>query len=423
MLDSNEALLSAIRLGEDSRLEFKEMVFAGGKLKGPSRESIADSLAAFANAKGGVLVLGIGDGTREVVGIPLDRLDLAEQIVREICTTAIKPPLEGAIRKIELPASDGTMRAVLRVDIDRSPLLHQSPGGHYERFGASKRQMSTDRIIRIAQQRSQSRLLSFDEEIVGRATLADLDRALIERFRSEGNHDSFEVLARKFGMAREDQDGTSKPTVAGLLMGSAQPRTFLPGAWIQAVSYRGIDADAGPAYQLDAKDFIGPLDLQVAEACVFVLRNMRVEASKDAGREDVPQYDVTAVFEALTNAVAHRDYSLHGAHIRLRMFADRLEIRSPGALPNGLDIESMAERQVSRNSTIASLLARVAVPEIPDLRSGRRTMMDRRGEGVPVILRRTAALARKPATIRLVGDEELVVTLPAASALLPGPSK
>lgn len=141
---------------------------------------------------------------------------------------------------------------------------------------------------------------------------------------------------------------------------------------------------------------------------------MKVGASKLVGRHDVPQYDVTAVFEAVVNAVAHRDYSLLGSHIRVRMFADRLEIRSPGGLANGLDVESLAERQVSRNSVLASLLARIPVPPIAGLQTTRNTIMDRRGEGVPLIFRRTAALAKQPAVIRVIDDAEVVVTLPAA---------
>lgn len=414
MFDSTEQLLAAIQLGEDSHLEFKEMVFSGEKLKGPSRDAIADSLAAFANAKGGVFLLGVREKDREIVGIPRDKLDLAEQVVREVCISSIKPPLEGSITKIELPSLDGSMLALLRVDVDRSLSLHQSPGGHYARFGASKRPLTTDQIVRLAQQRSQSRLLSFDEEIVNKVRLTDLEPTLVERFRSAENRDSFAVLARKLGMMRVDTEGQAKATVAGVLLGTSRPADYHSNAWVQAVCYRGTDVEAGPGYQLDAKDIHGPLDLQIAETCAFVLRNMKIGASKEAGRHDTPQYDITAVFEAVVNAVAHRDYSLMGSHIRVRMFADRLEIRSPGGLPNGLDVDSLSERQVSRNSAIASLLARVAVPAIVGLQTSRSTVMDRRGEGVPLILRRTEALAGHPARIQVLDDSEVVVTLPAA---------
>ena len=79
----------------------------------------------------------------------------------------------------------------------------------------------------------------------------------------------------------------------------------------------------GGAHQLDAADITGPLDRQVIEACRFIFKNMRMAAMKFLGRVDLPQYDMSAVFEALVNAVAHRDYSVHGSKIRLRMFEDR----------------------------------------------------------------------------------------------------
>lgn len=232
MFDTTAQLLAAIRLGEDSYLELEEIMFAGDKLKGPTRDAIADSLAAFANAKGGVFVLGVREKDREIVGVPRDKLDLAEQIVREVCVSNIKPPLEGTITKLELFSSDGSSRVVLRVDVDRSLSLHQSPGGHFARFGASKRALTTDQIVRLAQQRSQSRLLSFDEEIVKRVGLVDLSPNLVERFRALDNRDPFAVLARKLGMLRVDADGQPRATVAGVLLGTARPADHMatPGS-------------------------------------------------------------------------------------------------------------------------------------------------------------------------------------------------
>lgn len=95
-------------------------------------------------------------------------------------------------------------------------------------------------------------------------------------------------------------------------------------------------------------------------ACNFVLRNMRVPAMKraDGGREDRPQFDMLAVFEAVVNAVAHKDYSLSGFKVRLRLFEDRLEIYSPGMLVNTMTTDSLLYRQAARNEVLTSLLAR-----------------------------------------------------------------
>lgn len=168
-------------------------------------------------------------------------------------------------------------------------------------------------------------------------------------------------------------------------------------------------------YQLDAKDISGPLDAQVIEACCFVARNIKVAARKRMGRKDYPQYDMAAVFEALVNAVAHRDYSIHGSKIRLRVFNNRLELYSPGGLPNSLESESLPYRQAARNETLASLLARCPVPaESEWLETTLTTLMDRRGEGVPIILNHSKARSGKLPTYRVLDESELLLTIFAA---------
>ena len=107
---------------------------------------------------------------------------------------------------------------------------------------------------------------------------------------------------------------------------------------IMATLYRGKDRASG---QLDAQEIEGPLYQQIFDGCRFVSRNMRVASRKTPAREDLPQYSMVAVFEAIVNAVIHRDYSMFSSRIRLSIFKDRLEIDSPGHLPNGMTIESM----------------------------------------------------------------------------------
>jgi predicted HTH transcriptional regulator len=410
VFDSAEQLLQKIRLGEDSFLECKEMVFAGEKVKGPGRDELADELAAFANARGGVLVLGVHDKTREVVGIPPAHLDRAEQYAAEIVRDSVKPPLYPVIERMELPGTDGKLRPVLRIEVARSLFVHQSPGGYLHRVGSSKRVMEPDYLARLFQQRSQARLIRFDEQAVPGATLDDLDPDLVDRFRTPRTLDDRPTLLRKLGMAMED----------GVLLGARQPEQWLRHAFIQAVAYRGErvgDTAAGEPYQLDARDIAGPVDAQVLEACRFVLRNQRVGARKAVGRTDLPQYDITAVFEAVVNAVAHRDYSMHGSKIRLRMFSDRLELYSPGAIANTMTVETLAYRQASRNETITSLLAKCPVPgDIAGLETERATMMDRRGEGVSLILERSERLSGRAPRYELIDESELRLTIFAAPA-------
>ena len=148
--------------------------------------------------------------------------------------------------------------------------------------------------------------------------------------------------------------------------------------------------------QIDAQTITGPLNRQITEAVAFAVRNMRVGAYKNPARTDLPQYSEAALFEAIVNAVVHRDYSIRGSRIRLSMFADRFEINSPGGLPNNLTIDSMDVRQSTRNEALASIFGRIPVGEIRGF--GRSTILSWNGE-VTVCrpsLRQTEALSGKP---------------------------
>ncbi|MFT3821996.1 MAG: ATP-binding protein [Rubrivivax sp.] len=411
-------LIEKIRLGEDSYLELKELRFAGAKLRGPAQDDLADELAAFANSRGGVLVMGVDDKTRAVLGIPVERLDQAEALVRQACEDSIRPSLAPVIERLTLPDAAGAERAVIRVDVAPSLFVHQSPGGYLQRVGSSKRPIPPDQLARLFQQRSQARLIRFDETPVAAATLADLDEALWRRFAPRMDDEPAKRLLSKLAMAAEDDAGRWHPTVAGVLMATRDPRRFLPGAYVQAVAYAGTTITPGrpQAYQLDAADIAGPLDQQIADACRFVRRNMKTAARKSAagGRIDMPQYDMLAVFEAVTNAVAHRDYSMGGSKVRLRMFDDRLEIHTPGMLVNTMTPETLPYRQAARNEALTSLLARCPVPD--DGSAGTRArIMDRRGEGVPIILSLSTRLAGKAPEFRLIDDSELLLTIHAAN--------
>lgn len=414
---SRNELIVKLSLGEDSLLECKEVRFGGASVRGPSQNDLADELAAFANSRtGGTLLLGIDDKTREVLGIPVDRLDVVEGLVRQAVEDSIKPPLAPVIERLTLPDSLGVEHAILRVDIAPSLFVHQSPAGYMHRVGSSKRTIPPDYLAQLFQQRSQSRLVRFDELPVVSAQCDDLDASLLERFQPQFSPDA--NWKSKTGLIAEAEDGSLHPSVAGLLLTSRNPDQFLRGAYIQAVAYAGTEvAPQGEEvmYQRDAADLTGPLDQQIAAACRFVARNSRTGASKmlDGGRIDRPQFDALAVFEAITNAVAHRDYSIPGSKVRLRLFDDRLEIFSPGMLPNTMTPESLPLRQACRNELIASLLARCPVEAATGV-SHRRYIMDRRGEGVPLILSRTEELSGQLPHYRLIDNNELLLTIPSA---------
>ena len=138
---------------------------------------------------------------------------------------------------------------------------------------------------------------------------------------------------------------------------------------------------------------------------------MIVRATKTVSRSDKPQFSERAVFEALVNAVAHRDYSMAGSRIRLHMFADRLELYVPGALANTLTPDSLHLRQSSRNKLIVSVLARCPAPTGVD----RFRLMDRRGDGVPIIRSECERLFGCLPEYSLLDDSELRLVIRVAN--------
>lgn len=145
-------LWEAIRLGEDSDLELKEVGFKRGKVSAPRRDDLADECAAFANAGGGRLVLGVSDD-RLPQSLEPPQLDALMEMVSAVCSDSIKPALDYQAYRVPTPAGDG---GGVVVEISARDTLHRSPGGYYRRRGEAKRQMSSDEIRRLLQLRGQS---------------------------------------------------------------------------------------------------------------------------------------------------------------------------------------------------------------------------------------------------------------------------
>ena len=410
MFESPEELLNKIRLGEDSTLELKTVAFQGNKISGPKRDDLADELAAFGNSFDGVIILGVDDRTKDIEGIPLDKLDIVETFVREICNDSIEPPLNVRIVRMMLPDSQGIERAIIKVDIPRSLFVHKSPNGYFYRLGSSKREMRPDYLARLFQQRSQARLIRFEEQPVPETSINDLSENLWRRFTARSQEPA-EIVLLKRNLLSKEESGAVRASVAGILLCNEHPERFLPNAFIEAVRYRGTIQDSN--YQIDAMRINGPLDSQIDQTMAFLRKNQTVAAAKKPHRVEVPQFSVRAVFEAVVNAVAHRDYSISGSKIRFFMFDDRLEIYSPGALPNTVTVDSIALRQATRNELITSLLAESPVVEtIGDV--GRGYYMEKRGDGVPIILRESERLSGRKPVYRLIDDSELLLTIHAA---------
>ena len=401
-------LWKQIALGEDTELELKSVEFRGGKVSAPRRDSLADEMAAFGNAGGGRVVLGVTDD-RLPQTLDASQLDAVVNLVRGICTETIKPPLDYRVFRVATPAP--ATGGALLVEIPGGIAVHRSPGGYFRRRGDTNRQMEAAEVQRLSQTRGQSDAASTDTQVVQGTGINSLRQKLWRQYVSSRVNDPAEVALAKLKFVKDDAQGVLRATVGGVLLAAEDPREWLPNAWVQAVCYRGSEADAGA--QMDAREITGPLDQQIRDAVLFVTRNQRVAAYKNPARTDVPQFSERAVFEAVVNAVVHRDYAVSGSRIRLFLFDDRLELYSPGGLCNSMTTGDLRTSQFTRNELLASRLGQCAIGDLPGT-GGRQYFIERRGEGIAVIEDETFALAGERAVFELVGERELRVVLPAA---------
>lgn len=400
MLQSLTELIKKIILGEDSTIEFKREM--------PRRDSMADEIAAFANTEGGTILIGIDDN-REIVGIEQEELDSVEKTVVEICNDSIEPTVLFFTEKLSIDEKN-----LLKIEIRKSLFVHKTANGYFIRQGSSKREMTTEQLARLIQSRSQARIIRFDEQFVPNTYRRTLRESLYRRFiKEDAPEDMIEDLLLKRTLLVEE-GREIRASVAGVLMCHDTPDDFLYNSFIQAVYYSSKQKDAN--YQIDAKDFKGPLDQQIIDAFKFVQKHNEVSARKEIGRIDQPQYSMRAVFEAIVNAVVHRDYSKGESKIRLFMFADRLELYSPGALANTVTIEKLPYSQATRNELLSRLLSEINLDDDVGSQVKRRHFLEGRGEGVGIILNESEQLSGKIPVYELF-NEELCLTIFTAESL------
>ena len=342
-------LLEIILNGENSGTEFKRDTI--------QNHALAKELVAFSNFKGGRILLGVeDDGT--VVGIT--RPDV-EEWVMTTCRDKIRPeiiPYFEVIHDVE-PSKD---LAVVTVEpgwtVHRR--WHNNHSSYYIRVGTETREPSKEELERLFQQRGSFRL---EIRPVGGSSIGDLDmRRLRDYFgrvrgqempKDEEELEWEELLKNTEFLNQEDDDILC--TVAGLLLFSKNPNRLLPQAGIDAVAYPGTEKDyaaiehttlRGPLvgiFKVDGRDTILVESGLVEQAIHFVKRNTGgiSDLQEGAIRVERPTYPEEAIREAIVNAVVHRDYLLSATDIELSIYADRLEIISPGRLPNSITPERM----------------------------------------------------------------------------------
>ncbi len=316
-------LLKIISQGESEIVEFKQEL---AETKSANRD-IACEIAAFANSQGGSLIIGVRDDGH-IIGVQ-SSAQLEERLMN-IASDLIYPPVDLRFEVIEV---DGVK--VIVIEVPQGYAKPYSP--RYIRRGTTKRQATREEERRLFQEGG---LFAFDQSPIHGTSIAELNTEQLDRYfqRTTGKRvEEFEIdRVRLFvnkGLLTEDM----AVTVAGILLFGNEPQRFLPQSAIKLVRFKGNDPGCD---FIDRKEAIGTLTDGIEQAIGFIQRHTNQGATiSGLKRMDVPEYLPEVVREGIVNAVVHRDYSIRTAYISVFIFDDRLEIRSPGGLPNAASLE------------------------------------------------------------------------------------
>ncbi len=357
-----EQILELIRNGEDSTTEFKR--------DDVENHDLAKELVAFLNLDGGTLLLGIEDNGA-ISGTTRKNL---EEWVAELCRMKIEPPV---IPYLSWGKDVEPGKNVLMIRVPQGPdkpyaLVHNNRRSYFIRVGSTCREASREELERLFQ--ASGRVIYGLKPVPG-SSLNDLDlRRLKEYFTrviggtapEDEEVENWERLLRNLDLMTGSADKTM-PTIDGMLLFGKTPKRFLPQSGIRAICYPGTQPDYAARADQELKGAMTPLygssDLLVEPGLVeqaldFVRRNTQPSAYLEGGRRmDRPEYPEAVIREAIGNALVHRDYSIVGADIALVIFSDRLEIQSPGRLPNTVTVEGMKNGlRYARNQTLVNVM-------------------------------------------------------------------
>jgi ATP-dependent DNA helicase RecG len=317
-----------IRMGESSVLEFKA--------EDVHNDSIAKEVAAFSNFMGGRLLVGVGDDG-SIVGTTDRKVE--ERIV-QICRNNVTPSV---LPRTEFVEIDG--REILVVEIPKGlnkPYRVKTTGKFYVRAGSSSVEPTNEELARLFQD---GEMIHYETKPVYGAGVNDLNRGYLNQYLREFRRidefpeEAYPQVLENLNLAAR-VNGDCVPTIAGLILFGTNPKKFLPQSICQAVCFKGTDESTDI---VELKEFSGAVTEVMEGLLRFVERNSRTEVAFENGikRNDLEQYPGPIVRELMANAIAHRDYSIWGAFNRLMIFNDRLEMRSPGTLPNTITVERM----------------------------------------------------------------------------------
>ena len=353
------------------------------------------SVSAFANGIGGTLFFGI-DNDRNAVGLDDAQTD-AEAISRLIKERITPYPSFVLAPERE----DGKDILVLSVSAGRSTPYYYKADGIMEAYI----RIGNESVIAPSYALNQLILKGMHrtyDELVSEYDFKDYAFSkLRERYKAWTGNSMEEKLFDSFDM----RDEHGKLTNAGALLADDSP---IRHSRLFCTRWNGLDKSGGMVDALDSAEYSGSLIILLNEGVSFVKRNMKTRWKKTAdSRVEMPDYCERSVFEALVNALIHRNYQILGSEIHVEVFDDRLEITSPGGMMNGRRVQDMDIRHIPsmrRNQVISDVFSRLG-------------FMERRGSGIDRILNSYVEVAQKPT---FYSDSDFfIVTLPNRSVATP----
>ncbi len=333
----------------------KENQFFDRKSARIKPDDIVRHLVAFANASGGTLVIGIENDGR-ITGFRGKGAHQAD----EFKTVAIKRLLETSITfqasEIAVTNEKGEKDVVLLLEVAAShnKVIQSFDREVYLRQAGESVKLNYEQRTQLLYDKGQR---YFEDEVVDRSSLNDVDEEVMNLYREHmglPNKPVHEILEAR-GML---VDG--KLTTAGILLFGNNPTKYLPQARLRFIRYEGMFAETGTRLNIvKEQTFDSAIPKIIVEARSFINTQLREfqYLNSEGIFERMPEYPEFAWFEGIVNALTHRNYSMNGEHIKFIMFDDRVEIYSPGLLPNIVTVENIMHTRYSRNPKIARVLS------------------------------------------------------------------